>query len=153
LTNEAPKLVPPILLVEDDENDVFLMRRAFSTAKVENPLLVADNGEQAMELLKQRGNNPTSMPCLLITDIKMPRIDGFELLVWLQTQPSFHAMPKLVISSSILEEDLAKSLQLGATAYFIKPPSFVALVQLVREWKVAFFDRALSTKSRAPSGS
>lgn len=85
----------------------------------------------------------TPQPSVLITDIKMPKVDGFELLIWLRTQPRLKTMPKLVISSSILEEDLARSLQLGATAYFIKPHGQSALVRLVRYWNAAFFQQVV----------
>lgn len=128
-----------ILLVEDDDNDVVLMQRAFRLAEVENPVFIASNGEVAMELLS--GDELEPAPSLLITDIKMPRVDGFELLLWLQTQPHLWTVPKLVISSSVLEEDLAKSLLLGATAYFTKPHSLGALVSLVRQWKQAYLEK------------
>lgn len=137
VTKKAP--LSPILLVEDDDNDRYLMQRAFTSAHVENPLVFAQNGEEAIHVLTQPSNSHTTQPGVLITDIKMPKIDGFELLLWLRTQPDLQTMPKLVISSSILEEDLAKSLQLGATAYFIKPHSHTALVRLVRYWKEAYF--------------
>jgi CheY-like chemotaxis protein len=128
--------LPPILLVEDDENDVFLMRVACTAAHLENPMFVAQDGQHATEFLRR-----IQKPALLITDIKMPRVDGFELLIWLQTQPQFHDLPKLVISSSVLEEDLAKSLLLGATAYFTKPDGLGALVHLVKRWKKDYLEK------------
>ena len=132
----VPMPLPLILLVEDDDNDVLLMRRALVAAQVQNPLLVAHDGEHAIELLRKTSNKPG----LLITDIKMPKIDGFELLLWLQTHPYFKDTPKLVISSSVLEDDLAKSLPLGATAYFIKPTDHHDLVELVRQWKKTYLE-------------
>jgi CheY-like chemotaxis protein len=140
-SKQVSALLPQILLVEDDDNDIFLMRRALTAAQVKNPLLVAHNGAQAIDLLKKISNKPA----LLITDIKMPKLDGFELLLWLQTQPYFHDIPKLVISSSIIEEDLAKSLLLGATAYFIKPNRHHDLIQLVSQWKKTHLEPALRT--------
>lgn len=128
----------PILLVEDDDNDVFLMRRAFTVANVENPLFVAHSGEHAVELLKR----PLNQPCLLITDINLPGLDGFDLLVWLQNQPRFRDMPKLVISASVFAEDLDKALVLGATACFTKPHGIGLLVELVRQWKEGYLERA-----------
>lgn len=131
---------PSIVLVEDDDNDVFLMRLGFRGAQVENELLVTRNGEEAIELLTRCDNGLSPTPCLLITDIKMPRVDGFELLIWLQTRPRFRDMPKLVMSGSILEEDLAKSLMLGATAYFTKPNGLGELVTMVRAWKSSYLE-------------
>jgi CheY-like chemotaxis protein len=141
----AVKTLSPVLLVDDDDNDVLLMQRAFRVAEVENPLLVAGNGEVAIALLS--GNDPGGHPCLLITDIKMPRVDGFELLLWLQTQVHLREIPKLVISSSVLEEDLAKSLQLGATGYFTKPTGMGALVGLVRRWKGTYLEQRRAGRS------
>ena len=140
MSREVPTILPHVLLVEDDDNDVYLMRRAFMIAQVQNPLFVAHNGEHAVELLTNAPGSPGL--CLLITDIKMPRIDGFELLLWLQTQPQFRDLPKLVISSSVLEEDLAKSLLLGATAYFTKPTGLHALAELVSQWKRNYLQTA-----------
>lgn len=110
---------------------------------MENELVVARNGEEAIELLTKYENGVEPGPCLLITDIKMPRVDGFELLLWLQTRPHFQDMPKIVLSGSVLEEDLAKSLLLGATAYFTKPTGLGELVALVRTWKTAYLDREM----------
>jgi CheY-like chemotaxis protein len=136
VSRRALTKLPPILLVEDDENDVFLMRVACTAAHLENPMFVAQDGQHATEFLRR-----IQKPALLITDIKMPRVDGFELLIWLQTQPQFHDLPKLVISSSVLEEDLAKSLLLGATAYFTKPDGLGALVHLVKRWKKDYLEK------------
>ncbi len=69
----------------------------------------------------------------MLTDIEMPKVDGFELLAWLQGQPRFSKLPKIVLSSSCLLPDLERSLTLGACAYFIKPSSFPARVKLVEE--------------------
>jgi len=145
--NECSKeSLSPIVLVEDDENDVVLLDRAFSQAHVEHPLLVAHNGEEAIDLLRSEGSstggNHAWLPSLLISDLKMPKLNGFEFLVWLQTQPQLRSIPKLVLSSSVLEDDERKSLELGATAYFIKPNSYKALVQLVRKWKELYLEPA-----------
>ena len=118
------------------------MRRAFSATHVENRLLTALDGEDAIHLLTMNDGCPIPRPGLLITDLKMPKVDGFDLLLWLQTQPQLKSMPKLVISSSALEEDLAKSLNLGATAYFIKPSTYKGLLELVSVWKTTLFENA-----------
>lgn len=131
---------PSIVLVEDDDNDVFLMRLGFRGAQVENELVVTRNGEEAIELLTRCDSGLAPLPCLLITDIKMPRVDGFELLIWLQTRPAFRDMPKIVMSGSVLEEDLAKSLLLGASAYFTKPNGLGELVKMVKAWKSTYLE-------------
>jgi CheY-like chemotaxis protein len=138
----------PIVLVEDDDNDVFLMRLGLKGAGVENELVVLRNGEEAIELLTKCENGVAPIPCLLITDIKMPRVDGFELLLWLQVHPHFRDVPKLVMSGSVLEEDLAKSLLLGATAYFTKPSALGELVMMVRTWKSAYLESGAGCRAK-----
>ena len=132
--------LPPILLVEDDKNDLLLMRHAFRDAEVKNALLVAENGEVAIELLTKDQNSGTPGVRIVITDINMPIVDGFELLQWLQNQPRLKDITKLVMSSSLLEADLAKSLRFGATAYFIKPSTYASLVDLVCQLKKTYFE-------------
>src|SRR5512133_3063139 len=115
----------PILLAEDEPHDVFFMRRAFEQAGVANPLQSVADGAEAIDYLSGTGQYADRrrypLPCLLVTDIKMPKVDGFDLLAWLQTQPQFKDLPRLVISSSCHEKDLKRSLGLGALAYFTKP--------------------------------
>src|SRR6516225_5755640 len=86
--------LPPILLVEDDKNDLLLMRHAFRDAEVKNALLVAENGEVAIELLTKDQNSGTPGVRIVITDINMPIVDGFELLQWLQNQPRLKDITK-----------------------------------------------------------
>jgi CheY-like chemotaxis protein len=135
----VPTKVPPILLVEDDEHDILLMRRGFAAARIQNPLFIACDGEHAIELLTKVHNRP----CLIITDVKMPRVDGFELLIWLQTQPHLRDVPRVVLSGSVLEEDLSKSLLLGATAYFTKPTDPDVLLQILEQWRQTYLESAL----------
>ena len=132
----------PILLVEDDKNDLLLMRHALTDAEVKNSLLVAENGEVAIELLTKQQKSGTDFDGILITDINMPKVDGFQLLKWLQNQPRLNNITKLVMSSSLLEADLARSLHFGATAYFIKPSTYASLVDLVRQLKKTYFENA-----------
>jgi len=127
-----------ILLADDEEHDVFFMRRAIKSAGLETRLHAVQDGEQAIEYLS--GTNIYAdrlrypLPRLLVTDIKMPRVDGFQLLGWLQTRREFASMPKLVMSSSCHEADLKRCLDLGAAAFFTKPCDPKQLVAMVREW-------------------
>lgn len=141
-------VLAPVLLVEDDDNDVFLMRRAFTLAAVRHPLFVAHDAEHAIELLKEASN----FLSLLITDINLPGLNGFDLLLWLQARPQFRGTPKLVISSSVSEEDLAKSLLSGAAGYYAKPNGISALVAFVREWKETYLENAACTSALGDYG-
>src|SRR3954447_22804979 len=107
-----------ILLAEDSENDLMLMRYAFSKAGVKNRLHEVRDGLEAIQYLEgkppysDREQNP--LPCVIITDLKMPQLDGLALLDWLQHRPEFARVPKLVLSSSNLDRDQDNAAKLGA---------------------------------------
>ena len=91
----------PILLAEDDENDILLMRRGFARAKIPNPLFVVHNGQEAMDYLSgsgaftDRARFPS--PGMLLLDLKMPGKDGFDVLAWLRTQRQYDTLPVVVL--------------------------------------------------------
>ena len=110
--------LPLILLAEDDANDVFFLRRAFQKATVKCRIVDVPNGQEAIRYLegKQPYGNPTDFPkpSLLLLDLKMPLVNGFEVLEWIGTQGAFEDLPALVLSSSAHEEDMARARELGA---------------------------------------
>lgn len=126
-----------ILLVDDSEEDRELMRYAFNKAHVPNPILELQSGEGAIEYLSGNGQFADRelhpLPCLIITDLKMPRVDGFELLGWLRAKPEFIRVPKIVLSASADEGDKMRARDLGACAYFVKPAQLNELVEVVRQ--------------------
>jgi len=132
-----------ILLAEDDENDVFLMRRAFKKAGVTNQLLVVRNGKEAIDYLSGQPPfaNPATnpRPGLLMLDLKMPLLNGFDVLLWLQKQPNLSQIPVLVFSSSDQEVDRQRVQQLGARDYMVKPHDFRELVKIIGELHSRWF--------------
>jgi DNA-binding response OmpR family regulator len=132
-----------ILLAEDDENDVFLMRRAFKKAGVTNQLLVVRNGKEAIDYLSGQPPfaNPAThpRPGLLMLDLKMPLLNGFDVLLWLQKQPNLSRIPVLVFSSSDHEVDRQRVQQLGASDYLVKPHDFRELVKIIGELHSRWF--------------
>jgi CheY-like chemotaxis protein len=126
-----------VLLAEDSEDDLFLMRRAFRQSGVKNRVLEVRDGEEAISYLQGQGkysdrtNYP--LPCVIITDLKMPRLDGFGLLRWLYERPEFRRVPKLVLSSSDEPRDRDEAQGLGACGYFVKPVAVDELVKVVSE--------------------
>ncbi len=116
---------PPILYAEDDENDAFLANLAFKKAEILNPLVVISDGKAAIDYLAGTGQyaNRTEypLPCLVLLDLKMPRVSGLEVLKWIRGQPSFCTMPVLMITSSNLDGDVHRAYLLGANGYLIKP--------------------------------
>lgn len=129
---------PVILLVEDNEDDVFFMRRAFKQAGLTNRLELAHNGEAAIQYLS--GANPFQdrekfpLPGLIFLDLKMPILNGFDVLSWIKTQPRLNTIPVAVLSSSPEDRDMKKAYELGARCYLIKPPTPQMLKSCWREF-------------------
>jgi CheY-like chemotaxis protein len=120
----------PILLAEDDENDIALMGRAFKRAAVPNPLFFVNNGQEVVDYLAGKGKyaerDKYPMPRLLLLDLKMPWMDGFDVLAWLRSQAQFNALPVVVLTSSKLQKDIDRSRELGVYDYRVKPQSAAA---------------------------
>ena len=134
----------PILLAEDDENDIFLMGRAFDRAGLPNPLFVVRNGQQVIDYLAgtgdyaQRDKHP--LPGLVLLDLKMPWMDGFDVLKWLRTHAQFDTLPVVVLTSSKLQIDVDKSRQFGVYDYRVKPHEFSDLVRLLDDVRKCWLD-------------
>jgi len=115
----------PVLLAEDEETDALILRMAFEKAGIARTLVVVSDGQEAVDYLcgngpyKDRSAHP--LPALLVLDLKMPRMNGFDVLAWLASRPEFKDLPAVVLSSSADSHDLARARQLGACDYFVKP--------------------------------
>jgi CheY-like chemotaxis protein len=134
----------PILLAEDDKNDIFLMRRAFDNAGFHNPLYVVHNGQEVTNYLGGAGEYADRerypLPGLLLLDLKMPLMDGFDVLAWLRGQEKFNTLPVVVLSSSKLEADVGKSREMGVYDYRVKPQRFEDLVRLLDDVRRCWLD-------------
>jgi CheY-like chemotaxis protein len=136
--------LPMVLAAEDEETDALILRLAFEKAGVTNPLIIVRDGQEVINYLT--GNSPRQeptahpMPALLTLDLKMPRMNGFDVLAWLRTRSEFKYLPAVVISSSSDEADIEKARSLGARDYFVKPHyigDFIAIMHtLQRRWLV-----------------
>ena len=122
------------LLVEDEEDHVVLVRRAFDKAKILNPLQVVRSGEEAMVYLEVAGpysnRDEFPLPKLVLLDIKMPGISGFDVLRWLRQQPHLRALRVIVLTASNEIRDVNLAYQLGANSFLVKPVDFDDLVRL-----------------------
>ena len=129
-----------ILLVEDDPNDVVLVRRAFRRARIANPLQVAQDGEAAIDYLAGRAaytdRSRYPLPMLVLLDLKLPRRSGFEVLAWMRQQPVVNRIPVVVLTSSAESPDVNRAYELGANSYLVKPVVFEGLVDLVQRLKL-----------------
>jgi CheY-like chemotaxis protein len=129
--------IPVILVAEDDANDVFFLRRAFQKAGIKCQIFDVSNGQEAIAYLLgtppylKRSDFP--VPQLLLLDLKMPLLNGFDLLDWLKTQPELSDLPALVLSSSAHEEDVSRAQSLGAREYHVKPSDLAQLTELARQ--------------------
>ena len=113
-----------LLVVDDSEDDVFILSRALKGAGISNTIECAVNGERAIKyleaLLKGSGDG-SNLPALILLDIKMPLKDGHEVLAWIRAQPEFSRTPVFMLTSSELETDCSRSKLLGASDYWVKP--------------------------------
>ena len=127
---------PLILLAEDDDNDVFFMRRALQKAGIEFPLQVVHDGQEALDYLNGEGKfsnrEQHPLPSVLLLDLKMPFLGGFEVLTWIGSQSSLKGLPVVVLTSSAEERDRRKAAELGAKAYFVKPPKPETLKEILQ---------------------
>jgi CheY-like chemotaxis protein len=129
----------PVLLVEDDENDVFFMQRAFREAGIVTTLNVASDGQQAIDYLSGKGKfadrHAWPLPCLVLLDLKLPYVLGLDVLKWLRSQPEFKSIIVIVLTSSRQDADIEKAYALGANSYLVKPPEVHQLVAMVKKIK------------------
>lgn len=136
----AKHIPPTILVAEDDADETFLLNFAFSKSGVNAQLRFVHNGHEAIAYLEGHApyDNPElyPRPNLLILDLKMPLLGGFEVLKWLQAQPKLKTLPVVVHSGSDMEKDKERAAKLGASAYYVKgfaPTDSVQLFQEVNE--------------------
>jgi CheY-like chemotaxis protein len=126
-----------ILLVDDDPNDVLLVQRALKKAGLSYPLIHKHDGEEAIDYLSgkppysDRAKHP--LPTLILLDIKMPKLTGFDVLNWIQSQPTLAKIPVVILTASVRQEDQSQAEQLGAVGYRTKPVDFAELVNIIRD--------------------
>ena len=124
-----------ILLVEDNEADIKITLRAFKKAKLHNNIFVVKDGQEALDFLYHEGEyrdkEKFPQPDLILLDIKMPKLDGFEVLGKLKNDAHFKSIPCIMLTSSEHEEDLTKSYHGGAAGYIPKPVNYEDFVKVV----------------------
>jgi two-component system response regulator len=113
-----------ILLVEDNPDDVMFTRRAFDKNNIKNRVVVASDGEEALRLLMPDDATPPLRPSLVLLDVKLPKIDGMEVLRRVRADPRTCALPIVVLTTSNEERDIVESYRLGANSYVRKPVIF-----------------------------
>ena len=125
-----------ILLVEDDPKDVELTLTGLAEYNLANEVVVAHDGEEALDYLYRRGayqNRSNGNPAVVLLDLKLPKINGFEVLEKIRADESLKLLPVVVLTSSHEERDLVASYKLGVNAYVVKPVDFHQFVNAVKE--------------------
>ena len=144
-----------ILLVEDDPNDVLLIQRAFQKAGLGEVLRFVRDGEQAIDYngegqYADRERFP--FPFLLLLDLKMPGVDGFEVLDWIRSQKSLRRLLVVVLTSSNLQADVDRAYELGANSYLVKPVEFGEMVSMVQRFEVYWTEINRTPTNPTPLG-
>ena len=129
--------VPKVLLVEDNPDDEALTLRAFRKSNLTNEVVVARDGVEALDYLMGTGafdgRDPNDTPQLILLDLKLPKVDGLEVLQQIRTHARTRMLPVVVLTSSKEQEDLVRSYSLGANSYIRKPVDFNQFVQAVQQ--------------------
>ena len=133
MADPTPLDVVDVLLVEDDDGDVLMTKEAFEYHKIRNRLHVVNDGEQALQFLRQEGDYADApRPGLILLDLNLPRRDGREVLAELKDDPELGMIPVVVLTTSEAEEDIVRSYRLHANAYVSKPVDFDRFIEVVR---------------------
>jgi CheY-like chemotaxis protein len=125
-----------ILIVEDDPNDVELTLTALADYNLANEVVVARDGQKALDYLYCRGEfaaRPVGNPAVMLLDLKMPKVGGLEVLQQIRSDEQLKLIPVVVLTSSHEEKDMMKSYSLGVNAYVVKPVDFHEFVNAVKE--------------------
>ena len=129
-----------ILAIEDNDDDVALISRAFRKAAIVNPLRFVSDGEQAIDYLKGEGQfsdrQRSPLPSLILLDLKLPRKSGLEVLAWIREQPVLRRIPVVVLTSSKQSSDLERAYDLGVNSYLVKPVAFDDLLEMIKALKL-----------------
>jgi CheY-like chemotaxis protein len=129
-------LLAPILLVEDDSHDVELALAAFEDSGLEAEIIVARDGQEALDYLMRQGpfaDRSGGCPGLVLLDIKLPKVNGLQVLQQLKSRPMLRRIPVVMLTSSREERDLVESYDLGVNAYVVKPVGFADFARTLQE--------------------
>ncbi|WP_435019159.1 response regulator [Tundrisphaera sp. TA3] len=129
-------MLKPILLVEDNPNDIELTLVALGRSQLANDVVVTRDGADALDYLRCEGeysDRPKGNPAVVLLDLKLPKIDGHQVLEQLKKDPDLQAIPVVVLTASREEKDLLKSYKLGVNAYVVKPVAFKDFIGAIQE--------------------
>lgn len=122
-----------ILLVEDNPSDVGLTKRALEKSHIVNELIVAEDGEAALNYLAATSNEPDKLPALILLDLRLPGLSGLEVLRRIRGDPRTRRVPVVILTTSQEEQDVATSYDLGVNSYIRKPVDFNRFAQAIQQ--------------------
>ncbi len=126
-------LVRPILLVEDNLMDVDLTLQAFTDHGVANPIVVCRDGEEALGYMEAHASvTDSQLPILVLLDLRLPKVDGIEVLRWARQHPVWRQIPVIVLTTSRENSDIESAYRLGVNSYIIKPVDFATFTDVVK---------------------
>jgi two-component system, response regulator len=129
-----------VLLVEDNDDDIELTQRSFDKQKLSNKIIVTRNGQEALDYLFLRGayarRNPAEVPVLILLDLKLPKVDGLEVLRQIRSHSETQCIPVVVLSTSSQDKDRFESYNSGANSYIRKPVDFDQFMEVTRQMGV-----------------
>jgi CheY-like chemotaxis protein len=135
-----------ILLVEDNKDDVFLMKRALQGARIQNPVIVVETGQEAIDYLSGTGKfserDDYPVPAVVFLDLKLPFVFGHEVLAWIRRRKELESLVVIVLTSSNEASDLSRCYSLGANSYLVKPPTSAQLEALAKAFKWQWLEYA-----------
>lgn len=129
-------MLKPILLVEDNPKDVELSLAALAKTSLANEVVVVRDGAEALDYLRcagEFGERPQGNPAVVLLDLKLPKIDGLQVLEQIKSDPDLQAIPVVILTSSREEKDLLRSYKTGVNAYVVKPVSFKEFITAIQD--------------------
>jgi CheY-like chemotaxis protein len=129
-------MLKPILLVEDNPNDLELTLIALAKSQLANEVVVVRDGAEALDYLNRRGEyagRPVGNPAVVLLDLKLPKVDGLEVLKEIRATELLRPMPVVMLTSSKEEQDLVRSYELGVNAYVVKPVDFTDFLRAIAD--------------------
>jgi CheY-like chemotaxis protein len=129
-------MLKPILLVEDNPNDLELTLIALEKSQLANEVIVVRDGAEALDYLNCQGTfigRPAGNPAVILLDLKLPKVDGLEVLRHIRSTPNLKSSPVVMLTSSKEEQDLLRSYELGVNAYVVKPVDFQEFVRAISD--------------------
>jgi len=124
----------PILMAEDNQDDIIITQRAWIKGQIQNKLFIVNNGEEVIDFIFKKGSyTDVPTPAIMLLDLKMPKMDGFEVLELIKTSDQYKRIPIIVLTTSDREQDIQRAYDLGCNSYIVKPVNFESFIKAVIE--------------------